>query len=232
MSSPQNPLNNPFSSSSHGQTLSRHNRTPLGTKGSALTSQLNIENHQQKTTNPSKFYGTKGTSAVHTHNTHSSHGYTQESAMLHTERASSNKPNPSTFSKPRLTVQTTQISSFTPTSDLLDQNDIRHLGVPNELEIGQSAIGLDSARQIKDSRGISFNQSLYSSKSSYKCSNSSSIEEDDISSVDAGCISHEDESDRYSSNEGDNDDLDEKIKWFFLRIESVSNEEAPEKPLN
>ena len=48
--------------------------------------------------------------------------------------------------------------------------------------------------------------------------------------VDAGCSSHEDFDDRCSSNEGDSDDLDEKIKWFFLRIESTDSEEQPEKP--
>jgi hypothetical protein len=73
---------------------------------------------------------------------------------------------------------------------------------------------------------------MYSSKSSDKCSNNGSLEEDDISSVDAGCSSHEDESDRFSSNEGDNDDLDEKIRWFFLTIEQVDKDEATERPLN
>jgi hypothetical protein len=72
---------------------------------------------------------------------------------------------------------------------------------------------------------------MYSSKSSDKGSNSSSIEEDDISSVDAGCSSHEDESDRFSSGDGDTDDLDEKIRWFFLTIEQVDKDEVPEKPL-
>jgi hypothetical protein len=84
---------------------------------------------------------------------------------------------------------------------------------------------LNPPRRNLENRGISFCDSLSSSLSSYKSSNGSSIAEDDNSSLDAGCISQEDDDDKCSSsNESESDDLDEKIKWFFLRIEEQDNE--------
>jgi hypothetical protein len=70
-------------------------------------------------------------------------------------------------------------------------------------------------------RGHSFHDS-----SSYSCNKSSSVRSyfdavycDGTSSEDVGCLSDSGD-DKTSSKESDDDcDIDEKIKWFFMRVE-------------
>jgi hypothetical protein len=99
--------------------------------------------------------------------------------------------------------------------------EIEHLGIPREQKIGSAQNLLNPPRRNLENRGVSFCDSLSSSLSSCKSSNGSSIAEDDNSSLDAGCISQEDDDDKCSSgNESDSDDLEDKIKWFFLRADN------------
>lgn len=80
-----------------------------------------------------------------------------------------------------------------------------------------------------DNRGISFSDTISSSQSSYRYSNASIAEEDDASSQ-FGSSHDSSEDDRISNAEGDNDDLDEKIRWFFLRIEQTEEPTEIENP--
>lgn len=56
-------------------------------------------------------------------------------------------------------------------------------------------------------------------KSSYKCSNESIADEDDVSSQFADNSGHDSEDDRTSNSDADNDDIIDKIRWFYLNIE-------------
>ena len=71
----------------------------------------------------------------------------------------------------------------------------------------------------QDTRRISFCDTISSSKSSYRGSNGSIAEEDDVSSSFADNSSHDIEDDRTSNSDADSDDIAEKIKWFFLNVE-------------
>lgn len=99
------------------------------------------------------------------------------------------------------------------------------------MQIGSSPRPEQDARREHNDRGISFCDTISSSKSSYRCSNASITEEDEVSSQYAGSSHDSSEDDRLSNHDGTNDDLDDKIKWFFLRVEHQATEEM-ENPLN
>lgn len=91
--------------------------------------------------------------------------------------------------------------------------------------------------ETKDSRGLSFCETISSSKSSHRSSNGSLVDEEseDGSSSDdgigsSGSILHEDDDDKSSRNDGDEQDchgFEEKIRWLFL-----SREEKQENGLD
>ena len=91
--------------------------------------------------------------------------------------------------------------------------------------------------ETKDSRGLSFCETISSSKSSHRSSNGSLVDEEessDGSSDDgigsSGSILHEDDDDKSSRNDADEQDVhgfEEKIRWLFL-----SREEQQENGLD
>jgi hypothetical protein len=79
-----------------------------------------------------------------------------------------------------------------------------------------------SERWVREARGLSFYEEEESSckSSSARSYSDAAIEDDGTLSEDVGCLS-DSEGDK-SSREGhasDDEDLDEKIKWFFMRVE-------------
>lgn len=100
------------------------------------------------------------------------------------------------------------------------------MGVTRDLEIGSSPRSTEENHRGQDDRGISFCETISSSKSSYKSSNGSVAEEDDVSSQFADNSSHDIEDDRTSNSDADSDDIAEKIKWFFLNIEQPEDKET------
>ena len=105
----------------------------------------------------------------------------------------------------------------------------RDLEVPTEIggqnriqrngEIGQSGLGVTPLHRSKDNRGISFCETISSSKS--QGSSGSVVEIDDGSSSFAG--SHEEDEESQNDDDGD---LDAKIRWFFLTIENHDSTEG------
>lgn len=87
---------------------------------------------------------------------------------------------------------------------------------------------VSSLARSKDNRGISFCDTISSSKSSCKGSNGSIVEIDDGQSSLSGSCSHE-EDDVHSRTDEDDGDLDEKIRWFFLNIENQDSTEGSEQ---
>jgi hypothetical protein len=94
---------------------------------------------------------------------------------------------------------------------------MQHIGLQRNLQIGSSPRSSEDNHRGKDDRGISFCDTISSSKSSYRSSSNGSLhEEDDVSSQYADNSSHESED---VTSDADSDDIADKIKWFFLNVE-------------